>query len=140
MPTASPPRILVNGPGFFPEAMITEPPALVTRRAAWSLLRIPPVPRGQVCSPGQAEHLVAEVGDDRHHLARARRAGVARVIEAVDDAEDDEQGGPQQIGDHRGEPVVVAELDLVDADRVVLVDDRDGIVFEQAVRVFRIFR
>ena len=47
------------------------------------------------------------------------------------DAEDDEQGSLQEVGDHRGEPVVVAELDLVDADRVVLVDDGHGVVFEQ---------
>ena len=40
----------------------------------------------------------------------------------------------EQVGDHRREPVVVAELDLVDADRVVLVDDRDGVALEQGVQ------
>ncbi len=43
-------------------------------------------------------------------------------------------GACEQVGDHRGEPVVVAELDLVDADRVVLVDDRHGVALEQGVQ------
>ena len=54
-------------------------------------------------------------------------------VEPVDHAEDDEQGRLQQVRDHGGEPVVVAELDLVDADRVVLVDDRDGVPLEEGV-------
>ena len=41
------------------------------------------------------------------------------------------KGRLEQVRDHRGEPVVVAELDLVDADRVVLVDDRDGVPLEE---------
>ena len=43
-------------------------------------------------------------------------------------------GACEQVGDHRGELVVVAELDLVDADRVVLVDDRHGVALEQRVK------
>ena len=39
--------------------------------------------------------------------------------------EQHEQVGADQVGDERGEPVVVAEADLVVGDGVVLVDDRD---------------
>ena len=55
-------------------------------------------------------------------------------VKAVDHAQDHQQRRLEQVGDHRGEPVVVAELDLVDADRVVLVDDRDGVALEQGVQ------
>ena len=40
----------------------------------------------------------------------------------------------QQVRDHCGQAVVVAELDLVHADGVVFVDDRHGVVFEQGVQ------
>ena len=133
VPTGSPARIRVSGSGFLPEAMMTEPPACVTSRAASSLLRIPPVPRLLRLDAGQAEHLVVELRDQRDDLCpplAASRAGVGPV-QAVDHAEDDQQRRLEQVRHHRGEPVVVAELDLVDADRVVLVDDRDGVPLEQ---------
>ena len=38
--------------------------------------------------------------------------------------EDDQHVGFDQVGDQRAQRVVVAELDLVGDDRVVLVDDR----------------
>ena len=37
----------------------------------------------------------------------------------------------QQVRHHRGEVVVVAELDLGDADRIVFVDDWQTVPFEQ---------
>ena len=44
---------------------MTEPPAWVTRRAAASLLCIPPVPSELRLDPGQAEHLVVDLRDQR---------------------------------------------------------------------------
>ena len=45
--------------------------------------------------------------------------------------EEDEDLGAHQMGDERGEPVVVAVADLVVGDGVVLVDDRDDTEVEE---------
>ena len=45
------------------------------------------------------------------------------VVKAVDIREDDHEVGIDQARGQRGERVVVAELDLLDSDGVVLVDD-----------------
>ena len=81
MPTGSPARIRVSGSGFLPEAMMTEPPACVTSRAAWSLLRIPPVPSAAPARAGQPEHVVVELWDQRDDfsLASALAPGLAVV-------------------------------------------------------------
>ena len=42
--------------------------------------------------------------------------------------------GLDQVGDQRSEGVVVAEPDLLGRDRVVLVDDRDGIELQQGAQ------
>ena len=55
------------------------------------------------------------------------------VVEAVDVGEQHEQVGVHEVRDERGEPVVVAEADLVGGHRVVLVDDRDDAELEQPV-------
>ena len=53
MPTGSPARMRVKGLGRVPEAMMTEPPARVTSRAAASLLCIPPVPSALRLEPAR---------------------------------------------------------------------------------------
>ncbi len=58
--------------------------------------------------------------------------GVA-VVEAVHVGEEDQQVGADQVGDEGGEPVVVAEADLVGGDGVVLVDDGERAEGEQLV-------
>ena len=116
-----------------PEAMITEPPACVTSRAAASLLCMPPVPSVLRLAPARPRTSSSICGTSGTSSRRRRCARVGPV-EAVDHAQDDQQRRLEQVGDHRGEPVVVAELDLVDADRVVLVDDRHGVAFEQGVQ------
>ena len=123
----------VRGSGLVPEAMITEPPACVTCRAAASLLRIPPVPSELLPAPARPSMSSSICGTS------ATSSGVVGLpgsvpIKAVDHAQDHQQRRLEQIGDHRGQPVVVAELDLVDTDRVVLVDDRHGIALEQCVQ------
>ena len=67
-PPASPARIRVNGSGLVPDAIITEPPACVTCRAAASLLRMPPVPSGLVPAPARPSTCVVDLGDERHQL------------------------------------------------------------------------
>jgi hypothetical protein len=54
------------------------------------------------------------------------------VVQAFDVGQDHEQRGADQVGDHRSQPVVVAEcgFELLDTDGVVLVDDRHRAVFE----------
>ena len=66
----------------------------------------------------------------------AGRRSAARLgpIKSVDHAQDHQERRLEQVGDHRGQAVVVAELDLVDADRVVFVDDRHGVALEQGVQ------
>ena len=61
------------------------------------------------------------------------RIGRIAVVQAVDVGQQHQQRRADQVGDHRRQPVVVAErgLQLVDADRVVFVDDRHRAVFEQ---------
>ena len=51
--------------------------------------------------------------------------------QAVDDAEQHQQRGLQQVRHHGGQVVVVAETDLGHADGVVLVDDRQTAPLEQ---------
>jgi hypothetical protein len=58
---------------------------------------------------------------------------VSSQLSTVDDRQDDQQWPFQQAGDHRRQAVVVAELDLVDADRVVLVDDGNHVVLEECI-------
>ena len=64
------------------------------------------------------------------------RAGPTRLagVEAVDVGQQHQRVGTDQVRDECGEPVVVAEADLVRGDRVVLVDDRDRHRARAAVR------
>ena len=66
-----------------------------------------------------------------HHVDRFRGRFSEVFDEAVDGRQDDEQVGRKQRGDEGGELVVVAELDLGEGDRVVLVDDGDDAVGQQ---------
>ena len=132
MPTGSPARIRVSGSGLRARgdddraAGLRDQPR---RLRACSASRRSPARSGS--SPARPSTSSSSCGTSGIDLAaRPARAGVGPV-EAVDHAEDDEQRRLEQVRDHRGEPVVVAELDLVDADRVVLVDDRDGVALEQ---------
>jgi hypothetical protein len=70
----------------------------------------------------------ADVGDARGTAL----AGIA-VVQAVHIRQQDQRVCPGHVGDERRQPVVVAEPDLVRGDRVVLVDDRDGLQLEQAL-------
>ncbi len=69
---------------------------------------------------------------DLRYPRGARPARVA-VVDAVDVREEDQKVGVDEVGDEGGEPVVVAEADLVRGDRVVLVDDREGAHREELV-------
>ena len=68
-----------------------------------------------------------ELGRQRFHVEDRLRPGLRpRVggVEAVDVGGDEQGVGIHQRGHDRGEVVVVAQLELVDGDRVVLVDHR----------------
>ena len=78
----------------------------------------------------------------RHRLASPRRArpgcaAPSRVEEPVDVAQQHDEVGVDERRDHRRELVVVAELDLLDGDRVVLVEDGDGAARRAARRARR---
>src|SRR6201996_5304798 len=70
------------------------------------------------------------------YLGDPAGAGLTRVgvIQAVDVGEQDQRVGPGDVGDQRGQPVVVAEADLVSGHRVVLVDDRQHMQLQQPVQ------
>jgi hypothetical protein len=55
-------------------------------------------------------------------------------MHAVHIRQDHEQIGVDEVRDERRQPVVIAEADLLDGDRVVLVDDRNHAEREQAVQ------
>ena len=67
-------------------------------------------------------------------MKRAVAFSRIRVVEAVDVGQQHQRVGADQMGDQRGEPVVVAEPDLVGGDGVVLVDDRDRMQRAQPVQ------
>ena len=68
------------------------------------------------------------MGDE---LGRRVAAGIGRE-EPVEVGQQHEHVGAHEVGHERGEPVVVAEADLVVGHRVVLVDHRHAAELEQA--------
>ncbi len=69
----------------------------------------------------------------RRDFGDEARLGTARLarVEAVDVGEQHERVGLHEVGDQRGEAIVVAEADLVGGDGVVLVHDRNDAEREQ---------
>ena len=96
--------------------------------AASILVSMPPVPTAE---PRRATSTPTR-SVVRPHVDPAR-AGLRRVrgVEGVDVAEQDQRVGVHQVRDQGGQPVVVAEADLVGGHGVVLVDDRDHAELEQ---------
>ena len=95
-------------------------------RAASTLVTMPPVPTpARRSAPPDVDRGQIVLGAD---LGDPGGAGPARVagVQRVHIGQQHEQVGVDEGGDERGEPVVVAEPDLVGRDRVVLVDDRHG--------------
>src|SRR6201996_8347814 len=70
------------------------------------------------------------------HLGDPAGPGLTRVavVQTVDVGEQDQRAGPGDVRDQRGQPVVVAEPDLVGGHRVVLVDDRQHVQLQQPVQ------
>ncbi len=66
-----------------------------------------------------------------HEGQQARLVGAEIFDHALHGGEQDQQIGREQAGHERGQPVVVAELQLGVGDRVVFVDHRDDAAFEQ---------
>ena len=112
------------------EVSTTSMPAPVAIRAASTLVVMPPVPTPD--GPGGSDGDRGEVLLRPHDRDQARPVAAGRaVVEAVDVGEQDQQVGVDEVGDQRGEPVVVAEADLGGGDGVVLVDDRHDAELEQ---------
>jgi hypothetical protein len=55
-------------------------------------------------------------------------------VEALGVGQEHQETGPRQVGHEGGEPVVVAETDLVGGDGVVLIDDRQRPQRQQPVQ------
>ena len=114
------------------EVRTTGMPAAAAMRAASTLVTMPPVPTPAL--PALPIWTCAMSSGPRTSSMREvpGLAGVA-VVEAVDVGEQDEQVGADEVGDEGGEPVVVAEADLVGGDGVVLVDDGERAHGEELV-------
>ena len=80
--------------------------------------------------PGAAQVRRRELGEELVALGAGVAARIGRV-EAVDVGEQHQELGLDQVGDQRRQPIVVAELDLVDGDGVVLVHHRQHAELEQ---------
>ena len=131
VPMRSPAARRSSTSGSRPEAMTVLAPLRAARLAASTLVSMPPRPmrasrRRRPCAraPGRRRGRArrgAPAGSLRGS-AEKRPAWSVRITQRV---------GIEQVGDQRAERVVVAELDLVVDDRVVLVDDRHDAQAEQ---------
>ena len=99
-------------------------------RAASSFVAIPPVPCALLDAAGRRHDLVGELVDALQQHGGLVRAGVV-VVEALDVGEQDHEVGANHDAHERGQRVVVAEPDLLDGGRVVLVHDRHDLHVEQ---------
>ena len=118
-------------PGAAASAITVRTPDHDAIRAASSLLAMPPLPRSLPPPPAR----IASSGSSAAPGQRARRSGSSAGVggvEAVEVGEQHEHGGGDDVGDERGEAVVVAVAELVAGDGVVLVDDRHRAELEQA--------
>ena len=112
--------------------MITFSPAVTAMLAALSLLAMPPllspVARSRTSAQTDSSNCVT-VG-----MTFESRLGRIAVVKAFDIGQQHQQRGADQVGDHRGQAVVVAErgLQFFDAHGVVFVDDRHGTEFQAA--------
>ena len=114
------------------EATRTGTPACAAMRAASTLVAIPPVPtplrfaepRVTAARSAGATVSMSCAGPD---------AGVA-VVDAVDVGQKHQHVGLGDVRDQRGQPVVVAEPDLLGGHGVVLVDDRQRAEREQPLQ------
>ena len=110
--------------------MMTDSPAAVANRAARSLLPIPPVPSELRVSPAMPMTERSMLLTVAIFSAFGSSAGIA-AEKPINHCQQNEQRGLQKIGDHGGEMIVVAKLDLRDAHRVVFIDDRQHAPFEK---------
>lgn len=85
---------------------------------------------GTGCAAREFADVGIHLADDRDDFP-----GSFHVNQSGSRGEDDEVVGPDEARDRRGENVVVAEFDfnLLGADRVVFVDDRDDAIFEESL-------
>ena len=104
-------------------------PAAPAMPAASTFVTMPPLPTADPVPPIVTASRSAVVGDQRHPARPGPRRRA--VVERVDVGQQHQPVGPHDVGDERGEAVVVAEADLVGGHRVVLVDDRHDAELEQ---------
>ena len=119
----SPASAAASTPGRAASAITVCTPDQVAILAAASFEAMPPLPTALPGTAGQALELVV----DLDHLFDQRRLGVAPGVggqQARRVGEQHEELRADQVGDQRGQPVVVAEADLLVGHGVVLVDDR----------------
>ena len=83
---------------------------------------------GGACKRGKG-FIDAGDGCDQFRRRRAENGGIG--VEPFNIGEDEQQIGLDQSRDQRRQGVVVAELDLIDGDRVVFIDDRDDAHLQQ---------
>ena len=106
-----------------------EPAAM---RAASTLVGMPPVPTPAL--PALPMETPSRSCGPATCGIRLAPCGGRTVVEGVDVGEQHQRVGPDQVRHEGGQPVVVAEADLVRGDGVVLVDDGHHAEVQQPVQ------
>ena len=127
---ARPATAAASTPGRSAAAITARTPDHAAIRAAASFDAMPPLPRSDAGPPAAASSAwststISSMSDASVVEPRVGGEHAGGV------GEQHEQVGVDEVGDERGEPVVVAEADLVVGHRVVLVDDRHDAELEQ---------
>jgi len=104
--------------------MTVDAPEPAARLAAKILVIMPPLPMLEPAPPAIAARRGSSARASGTNAAPGSARGSA-VVKPPLGREDDQRVGLGEAGDQRRKGVVVAELDLGGAHRVVLVDDRD---------------
>jgi hypothetical protein len=112
-------------------------PAARARRRPWRAGGVDLARHPAAAEPGAARPADGQRGEvlrpaDPLDQPRPRPARIA-VVEPVDVGQQHQRVRPDEVRDERGQPVVVAEPDLLRGDGVVLVHDRDDAERQQPV-------
>ena len=99
-------------------------PLWPARRAACSLVVMPPVPSLLPAPPGHGHGGLVDTFEAADEAGVAVAAGVGSEHAGLV-GEQDEEVGFQEVGDEGGEVVVIADADFVHGGRVVFIDDGD---------------
>ena len=124
VPTSLPAKIASMMAGFACVGNDHRGPASMARRAASTLLSIPPVPTPDDDDGGERACFARDIANERDAVS-------VRVEQTFDIRQQNQNIRADKRSDHGGELIVVAEADLVHRDGVIFVDDGNDLGVEQ---------